>query len=55
MSESLFEQIKAIDKQALEMAMVAAQHPVLRQRMAESVKLLRERLFAASAELRRPP
>jgi len=52
MSESLIEQIKTIDKQALEMAMVAAQHPALRQRLAESVKLLKERLFEAGAELR---
>jgi hypothetical protein len=52
MSESLIEQIKTIDKQALEMAMIAAQHPALRQRLAESVKLLKERLLEAAAELR---
>jgi hypothetical protein len=52
MSESLIERIKVIDNEALEMAMVAAQHPALRQRMAEGVKLLKERLFEVVAELR---
>ena len=52
MSGSLIERIKIIDKEALEMAMIAAQHPALRQRLAEGVKLLRERLFEVAAELR---
>ena len=52
MSESLIEKIKIIDKQALEIAIVAAQHPALRQRLAEGVKLLKEKLFEVATELR---
>ena len=52
MSESLIEKLKIIDEQALEVAMVAAQHPALRQRLAEGVRLLKERLFEAVTELR---
>ncbi len=52
MLEYLIEKIKIIDKEALEMATIAAQHPALRQKMIEGVKLLRERLLEAAAELR---
>jgi len=52
MSEALIEEIKTIDKQALEMAMIAAQHPALRQKLKESVKLLKERLLEVAAELK---
>ncbi len=52
MSESLIEQIKVLEKDALDMALIAAQHPALRQKMTEGVKLVKERLLEVAAELR---
>jgi hypothetical protein len=47
----LIDEIESIDGQAYNLAMIAAQHPALRDRMTETVKALREQLHEAAAEL----